>query len=461
VQERRVVEPQRLLELNDAPERSGDYVLYWMQQSQREAFNPALEVAIAAANRLALPVLVGFGLMDDFPEANARHYAFMLEGLRETAGCLRARGIAFVMRRGSPDLVATSLARRAALVVCDHGYLRIQKQWRAHVAQAAGRRVLRVEGDVVVPVGVAASGAQVGARTLRPRIAVHRERFMAPLRRLRPRVSARSLKVSGDISLDGIPRLLARLHLDRSVAPVPGLRGGYSQARRRLDAFLGRGLRGYVAARAHPGKPQVSMLSPYLHFGQISPVEIALAVRGADAPRADRDSYLEELIVRRELAANFVDNTRDYDRYECLPAWAQRTLALHARDRRPLTYSYEELVAASTHDPYWNAATREMLSTGYMQNHMRMYWGKKVLEWSASPQEGYAQLLRLNNTYFVDGRDASSFANVGWVFGLHDRPWPERTVFGNVRYMNAAGLKRKTDIEVYAQRWNAPAPQGD
>ncbi len=455
-----MVEPQRLLELNDAPERSGDYVLYWMQQSQREAFNPALEVAIAAANRLSLPLLVGFGLVADFPEANARHYAFMLEGLRETARSLRARGIAFVMRRGAPDEVALDLARRAALVVCDHGYLRIQKQWRAHVAQAAGRRVLRVEGDVVVPVGVAASGAQVGARTLRPRIAAHRERFLAPLRRLRPRVAAAALTLAGDVSLDDVPALLARLRLDHSVAPVSELRGGYREARRRLQAFVAGSLRGYVAARARPGDPQVSMLSPFLHFGQISPVEIALAAQGAAAPPGDRDSYLEELIVRRELAANFVDNTPDYDRYECLPSWAQRTLALHARDPRPVTYGYEALVGARTHDPYWNAAMRELLVTGYMQNHMRMYWGKKVLEWSATPQQGYAQLLRINNTYFLDGRDASSFANVGWVFGLHDRPWPERAVFGNVRYMNAAGLKRKTDIDLYVQRW-APATGQD
>ncbi len=455
-----MVEPQRLLELNNAPERAGDYVLYWMQQSQREACNPALEVAVAAANRLALPLLVGFGLMDDFPEANARHYAFMLEGLQETARSLQARGIAFVVRRGAPDRVALALARRAALVVCDHGYLRIQKQWRAHVAQQAGRRVLRVEGDVIVPVGLAASGAQVGARTLRPKLAAQRERFLTPLRRVRPLVSAQSLQIEGDIDLSDIPRLLARLRLDRSVPPVAGLIGGYRQARRRLQAFAARGLRGYVAARAHPGDPQVSRLSPYLHFGQISPVEVALAVRAAAAPRADRDSYLEELIVRRELAANFVDNTPDYDRYECLPAWAQRTLALHARDPRPVLYSYEDLVGARTHDPYWNAAMREMLASGYMQNHMRMYWGKKVLEWSPSAPEGYARLLRLNNTYFVDGRDASSFANVGWVFGLHDRPWPERAVFGNVRYMNAAGLKRKTDIDVYVRRWGAPALPG-
>ncbi|MBS0578175.1 MAG: deoxyribodipyrimidine photo-lyase [Proteobacteria bacterium] len=454
-----MIEPQRLIELNGAAERGGDYVLYWMQQSQREAFNPALEVGVAAANRLGLPLLVGFGLMDDFPEANARHYAFMLEGLADTAQRLRARGIGFVIRRGAPDAVALGLARQAALVVCDHGYLRIQKQWRTHVAAAAGTRVLRVEGDVVVPVGLAASGAQVGARTLRPKLAALRDRFLAPLRRQRPRRDAQDLQVRGDVDLGDIPRLLGRLSLGRAATPVSGLRGGYTQARARLDAFIRTGLRGYVAARARPAEPQVSMLSPYLHFGQISPVEVALAVAAAPAPHADRDSFLEELVVRRELAANFVDNTREYDRYECIPAWAQRTLGLHARDPRPVLYSYEDLAAARTHDAYWNAATREMLATGYMQNYMRMYWGKKVLEWSASPREAYAVLLQLNNTYFIDGRDPSSFANVGWVFGLHDRPWPERAVFGNVRYMNAAGLERKSDIKAYARRWGAAALQ--
>jgi len=199
------------------------------------------------------------------------------------------------------------------------------------------------------------------------------------------------------------------------------------------------------------------MLSPYLHFGQISPVEIALAVRAARAPAADRDSYLEELIVRRELAVNFVLSNECYDRFESLPGWAQRTLALHARDARAHTYDFEQLAAARTHDAYWNAAMQEMRLTGFMHNYMRMYWGKKVLEWSPTPQEGHATLLRLNNSYFLDGRDASSYANVGWVFGLHDRPWPERPIFGNVRYMNAAGLKRKTDIEAYVRTWEGRA----
>ncbi len=452
-----MVERERLSELNAAPEQAGTYVLYWMQQSQRAVFNPALEVAVAAANRLRLPLVVGFGLLDSLPHAKARHYAFMLQGLAETAADLRERGIAFVIRRGAPDEVILGLAPQAALIVCDRGYLRAQREWRDNVAQAAGRRVLQVEGDVVVPVALASDKQEIGARSLRPRIARLIESFLTPLRRQRPLVAARRLRLASDVDLDALPGTLQSLHLDRSVAPVAAFRGGHAHARRRLQQFLARGLGRYRAARALPGEPQVSMLSPYLHFGQISPVEIALAVRGASAAAADRDSYLEELIVRRELAANFILSNARYDSFESLPGWAQRTLAMHAADARAHTYDFEQLAAARTHDPYWNAAMQEMRLTGFMHNYMRMYWGKKVLEWSPTPQAGYTTLLRLNNSYFLDGRDASSYANVGWVFGLHDRPWPERPIFGNVRYMNAAGLKRKTDIDLYVATWGARA----
>jgi deoxyribodipyrimidine photo-lyase len=450
-----VVEPQRVSELNAAPEARGAYVLYWMQQSQRAVFNPALEVAIAAANRLRLPLLVGFALIDTRPDAKARHYAFMLEGLTETAQALRERGIGFVIRRGAPDEVILRLAREAALIVCDRGYLRAQKQWRRRVAAEAGRRVLQVEGDVVVPVAAASTKPEIGARSLRPKIARLRDAFLVPLRRQRPLVPARRLNASSDVALDGLPHLLAQLNIDHSVAPVSSFRGGHAHARRLLEAFITRRLGQYCAARALPGAPQVSTLSPYLHFGQISPVEVALRVRAARAPEADRASFLEELIVRRELAINFVENTPGYDRFESLPGWAQHSLARHADDKREFLYSYAELSTARTHDPYWNAAMQEMRLTGFMHNYMRMYWGKKVLEWSASPRQGFADLLRLNNTYFLDGRDPSSFANVGWVFGLHDRPWPERPIFGHVRYMNAAGLRRKTDIERYVRIWGA------
>jgi deoxyribodipyrimidine photo-lyase len=448
-----VVEPQRLSELNDAPERGGDYVLYWMQQSQRAMCNPALESALAAANRLRRPLLVAFALDDTLRHGKARHFTFMLEGLAETARALAAREIGFVIRRGAAAEVILSLAQHAALLVCDRGYLRRQQRWRAHVAREARCRTLMVEGDVIVPTRLASAKAEVGARTLRPKLATWCDSFLQPPRRGRPLVSARSLSLRSDFALDDVPAVVARLHLDQRVAAVSAFRGGYSEARRRLRRFVTEHLRRYRDARASPGEPHTSTLSPYLHFGQISPVEVALTVRSAAVGSAARASFLEELIVRRELAVNFVTNTPDYASYESLPEWARRTLARHRADPRAHLYDYEQLAAGATHDPYWNAAMCEMRTTGYMHNYMRMYWGKKVLEWSPTPEEGYATLLQLNNSYFLDGRDASSYANVGWVFGLHDRPWPERPLFGQVRYMNAAGLKRKTDVELYVSRW--------
>jgi deoxyribodipyrimidine photo-lyase len=231
---------------------------------------------------------------------------------------------------------------------------------------------------------------------------------------------------------------------------VHRFRGGTGEARRRLRTFLGTGLDGYARGRNEPGGFRCSLLSPYLHFGQISPVEVALAVRAAPlAAAADRRAYLEELIVRRELAANFVNFAPDYDNYGGLPAWARATLERHRLDPRAHVYSPDELAAARTHDCYWNAAMREMVHTGFMHNRMRMYWAKKILEWSPDPEIAFATVLCLNNRYFLDGRDANSYANVAWTFGTHDRPWPERPVFGTVRYMNAKGLERKFDMAAY------------
>lgn len=240
------------------------------------------------------------------------------------------------------------------------------------------------------------------------------------------------------------------LPLDQSVGPVLYFRGGWSEAQRRLGRFLSDHLAGYREQRNEPAARASSTLSPYLHFGQIAPVEIALAARSAtNGADDDRSAFLEELIVRRELAINFVHYEADYDSYRSLPDWAQNTLADHRNDKRSPCYSHHQLEAAETHDPYWNAAMQEMRLTGYMQSYMRMYWGKKILEWSETPEDAYRTMLALNNRYFLDGRDANSFANVAWCFGLHDRPWPERPIFGKVRYMNATGLHRKFDMVAY------------
>lgn len=446
-----MIEAERIRRLNDQPDRDGSFVLYWMQQSQRASGNAALELAIGMANDRKLPVVVGFGLMDDYPEANARHYAFMLQGLREVEATLGGRGIAFVLRRGAPDAVALDLAHAAAAIVCDGGYLRHQRLWRKRVGEAAACPVLRVEADVVVPVALASAKAEHAARTIRPRILRHRDQFLKPLPEQGVVRDARGLGLASDLDLADVDAVVAELKLDRTVPPVRRLAGGTTEARRRLAAFLD-AFAGYASGRNQPADWRCSFMSPYLHFGQISTVEIALAVREATAGSVeDKAAYLEELIVRRELAINNVAYNPAYDRYDGLPAWARRTLGEHATDPRPHLYDEKALAAAQTHDRYWNASMREMAHTGFMHNYMRMYWGKKILEWSPDAETAFAVTLSLNNRYFVDGRDPNAYTNVAWCFGLHDRAWTERPIFGKVRYMNAAGLERKFDIDRYVR----------
>lgn len=438
----------RLRTLCDAPVRpDARYVLYWMQQSQRAAFNPALEYAIAQANALGLPTLVCFGLTA-FPEANARHYAFMLHGLAEVAAALRDRGVGFVIRKQPPSALAASLAQDAALVVCDRGYLKIQRTWRHRLATGLDRRLVQVEGDVVVPVETASDHHEYAARTLRPKLARLWDAQLQALPAEAVRCPADTLQITSDVDLGRVDDAVAGLRIDQEVGAVVRFRPGETEARRRLRAFVAAGLDRYADDRSRPETGVASHLSPYLHFGQISPVEVALAVREAGGPGVAK--YLDEVVVRRELAANHVFYATDYDDYGVIPGWARRTLADHASNDRPHLYTRAQFEAAETHDPYWNAAMREMRATGYMHNVLRMYWGKKVLQWSRTPEEAFETLLALNNRWFLDGRDPNSFANVGWIFGLHDRPWPAQPVFGTVRSMGPNTLK-KFDADAYVR----------
>jgi deoxyribodipyrimidine photo-lyase len=448
------IDPARITSLKPGvPPSGGTYVLYWMQQSQRAHENPALEFAIQQANRLDLPVLVCFALMDGYPEANRRHYRFMLEGLVDTRALLARRRIQMVVHKGPPPNVVLALATEAALVVCDVGYTRHQRQWRQVVSREAPCPVVVVEGDVVVPVSVTSPKAEYAARTIRPKLMRHLEAFLRPCPRYRPKNSGLDLPVDG-LDLDNLDGILDQLNIDQTVAPVTNFfTGGPSAAKRRLRHFLNHRLAGYATHRNQPQTDYVSAMGPYLHFGQISPVFLALKVRDAfGGTPEDRQAYLEELIVRRELAVNHIFYAPQYDRYAALPQWARRSLAEHRSDPRHFEYDREALAAAATHDPYWNAAMQEMLVSGYMHNYMRMYWGKKILEWSSSPEAAFETALYLNNKYFLDGRDANSYAGVGWVFGLHDRAWFEREIFGKVRYMAATGLERKCDINAYVEK---------
>jgi deoxyribodipyrimidine photo-lyase len=441
----------RIQKLNSKPLVDGKYVLYWMQQSQRVEENYALEYAIRKANKLRLPVVVAFGLAPKYPEANLRHYTFMLQGLREVRRRLAQRKILFVVQYGGPPETALRLARLAACIVCDRGYLRHQRRWREQVAKEAGCLVEQVECDAIAPVEVASTKLETSARAFRPKI-MRLHRYFDDLSPARPAHSSIDLRIES-LDLDNEAAVLDSLDLDCSVKPVPLFAGGTSAAKRRLTGFLRTRLAGYAEHRNQPQADYISHLSPYLHFGQISPAYVARKIHDSNAgDRIDRDSYLDEFIVQRELSINFVFFSKDYDRFSSLPEWARATLEKHQCDPRRKIYSKDQLENAQTHDPWWNAAMNEMKITGYMHNYMRMYWGKQILAWSRTPQIAYKAVIELNNKYFLDGRDPNSYANVGWIFGLHDRPWPEREIFGFVRSMTAGGLMRKTDPEAYVEK---------
>jgi deoxyribodipyrimidine photo-lyase len=452
-----MIQTTRVESLNDDGLRRGDYVLYWMQQSQRAESNHALEYAVREANRLKQPMVVGFGLTSDYPEANLRHYTFMLEGLQETSESLAERGIRLCLRLGSPDEVALHLAGSASMVVCDRGYLRHQKRWRRRVARRAGCRVVQVESDVVVPVGEVSAKAEYAARTLRPKLHRLLDEYLVECKPRRLETPSLRLKLAGDVDAGDGPKILKALRLKAGPHPVsPLFRGGTSQARRRLKNFIQKRLKNYARHSNQPQTDDISGMSPYLHFGQISPLELALGIKQTRfGTRKAKEAYLEELLVRRELAVNFVNYTSNYDEFGCVPAWAQKSLRAHQKDRREHRYDRQALEDSRTHDPYWNAAMREMKATGFMHNYMRMYWGKKILEWTPDPAEAFETTLAINNKYFIDGRDPNSYAGVAWIYGVHDRAWPERPIFGKVRYMAASGLERKCDIEAYVKKVNA------
>jgi deoxyribodipyrimidine photo-lyase len=425
------------------------YILYWMQASQRAVYNHALEYAISVANERQRPLIVYFGITDNFPEANERHYRFMLEGLSETKATLKDRFINMVIRHEAPDNGILRMAQDASLVVVDTGYLQIQRKWREYVAAHIDCPFIQVETDIVVPIKQASIKEEYSAATLRPKIGAVRDNYLVPLEEHDLKKGSLSIDLE-EFDISDISSALSSLTIDRSVKPVSNLRGGTNQAQMHLADFIEHKLEKYTELRNDPNVANVSNMSPYLHFGQISPLYITLKI--LETGRSARDAYLEELIVRRELSMNFVFYNPYYDSFYGIPSWSRKTLVEHEDDRRDYLYSLRELECAQTHDPYWNAAQREMMLAGKMHGYMRMYWGKKILEWSAKPEDAFSIALYLNNKYELDGRDTNSFAGVAWCFGKHDRPWGARTIFGNIRYMSAGGLKRKFDADSYASK---------
>jgi deoxyribodipyrimidine photo-lyase len=448
----------RVQSLNNAPPRAGaKYVLYWAQVNRRAASNFGLAHAVALANQAGLPVLFYEGLTYDYPYASDRLHTFILEGVPDTERRVNRLGIGYVfyLRRthDHPNDILYRLAKDAAALVTDDYPLFPGLRYNASVAAKLGIPFYAVDSSCIAPMSCFEK-REYAAYTIRPKIRKLLPQFLKPIPPIRARY-----KFNGRIpdfhtrvtSLD-IAKLVASCDIDHSVRPSTLFHGGSAAAQQCLRHFLKRNLHRYANSSNQPSENATSGLSPYLHFGQISSLQVALAVQNyASRRRLLPGEFLEELIVRRELSFNFARFTERPESLDSLPAWALKTLAKHARDKRDPTYTRSQLECARTHDPLWNAAQKELLLTGKIHGYYRMYWGKKIIEWSPTPEEALAIALYLNDRYALDGRDPNSVTNILWCFGLHDRPWVERPIFGQVRYMSFDGMRRKTDVDAYVR----------
>jgi deoxyribodipyrimidine photo-lyase len=433
---------ERVRKIEEAGVRArGEYVLYWMRANRRVESNHALQFAAALANRLEKPLLCYQRLTCSYPYANDRLHAFQLEGVAETAAALQKLGAGYVFdlhKTLKPEAPKSSYSKNSAAVVTD--------EWPETLAGPAPRfgvDTYAVDSSCIVP-WRRIEARSYAAYSIRPKIHRLLERFLQPVEKVR-------LRGKWTAELPELPALdAASCQIDHSVPPSTLFRGGRKRAERCLDEFLERRLRRYAGEKNEPAAHATSGLSPYLHAGYISSLEIALRVREhAREHKLIAGEFLEELIVRRELAFNFAWYAPRVDSLSELPDWVRATLHAHRNDKREPQYAREQFERAQTYDDLWNATQKELLLRGKIHGYYRMYWGKKIIEWSATHEEALATMLYLNDKYALDGQDPNGNCNILWCFGLHDRPWGERPIFGMVRYMARSGMDRKTGVAAY------------
>lgn len=474
----------------------GRYVLYWMIAFRRTGWNFALQRAVAWAKELRKPLVVFEPLRCGYPWASDRFHHFVLQGMADNAARLaplRERGVWYYpyvepAKDADKGLLA-ALAAEACLVVADDYPAFFLPRMIAAAAKRLPVRLELVDANGLLPLRAtdrvfttAFSFRAFLQRDLRP----HLDEFpeanplarvkLPPLGRLPAEITKRWPPASARL-LAGDAAALAKLPIDHTVAPVE-TRGGQAAARRRLLQFLGRQLDRYAEAANEPDDDARSGLSPYLHFGHISPHEAFAELMKREGWSPDRlgkssggkregwwqvspaaEAWLDEFVTWRELGYNMAAHGDNYEQYESLPDWAQATLAAHAHDRRKHVYALDEFAGARTYDPLWNAAQTQLLREGRIHNYLRMLWGKKIVEWTATPREALAVMIELNNRYALDGRDPNSYSGIFWCLGRYDRPWgPERPIFGTVRYMSSENTQRKLRVTDYLKAYGQAAP---
>ncbi|MFW5703871.1 MAG: deoxyribodipyrimidine photo-lyase [Patescibacteria group bacterium] len=463
-----LIQDKRQRQLNQVATVTGDSVVYIMSRDQRVRDNYALLNAQAYAEEHNMILIVLFNLYAGLSNRAYQHFAFMVEGLKEVEEQLHAYNIPLKLAvcakpQDAQASIESAVAEfNAGAVFFDFSPLREATNLRINVAHKVNVPVFVVDTTNIVPLWIASDKEEYSARTIRSKIHKHLGTFLVEPPELQSQnddcmtqFENRKLSWNNDWN-SALQKVRAEKLTDYSPQCTPGEKAAHQT----LDAFLHERLESYAESRNDPSQESLSNLSPYLHFGQIASLRAALEAlkfkngSGKQAVAKSTEAFIEELVVRRELAQNFCYYNKDYRSLDAARNWARKTLEQHRKDPREHTYSLHELEQAQTHDPAWNASQIEMMRTGKMHGYMRMYWAKKILEWSETPEIALKHAITLNDRYELDGYEPNGYVGILWaVAGVHDRAWTERPIFGKIRYMNYNGLKRKFDIEKYIRKW--------
>lgn len=429
-------------------------VVYWMNRDGRIRDNWALLYAQSLATQFKVPLFIAYNLEPNFLGGTLRQFDFKVGGLQEVAIEAQEKNMHFSLFVGEDahkQMIEWITQEKIGYIVTDFSPLRISKQWQQEILKKTDIPMDEVDTHNIVPCWIASQKQEYGAYTIRPKINRLLPEFLTdfPALKKHPYESRVRMKV---INWHDVHKHIKN---GLNVKPIDWAIPGYKQGMKAMNDFIRHRLNGYAEKRNDPTLNHQSNLSPWFHYGHISPQRVAWEVRHAQAPLQDREAFLEELIVRRELSDNFCEYNPHYDQVAGFPNWAQQSLQKHESDKRAYRYSLKEFEGGHTHDALWNAAEHEMEHTGKMYGYMRMYWAKKILEWTSSPAEALKIAIYLNDTYELDGRDPNGYVGIAWsIGGLHDRAWVDRPIFGQIRYMNEKGCRRKFDVDAYIQRWN-------
>ncbi|XP_060565300.1 deoxyribodipyrimidine photo-lyase-like [Ruditapes philippinarum] len=443
-----------LSKTQDFPDESNG-VVYWMSRDQRVHDNWALLYAQKLALKLEVPLHVCFCLVPKFLEATIRHYTFMLEGLREIEKECKELGISFHLLIGHAKEVLPTFVKEHSIggLVTDFCPLRVPRAWVDDVVKAVPKdiAVCQVDAHNLVPCWEASPKLEYGARTIRNKIHNQLSGFLTEY----PPVCKHKFQPKNEPKPIDWDSAYASLEVNQTVGPVEWAKPGTSAGIKMLESFCKERLRYFGSERNNPNKNSLSNLSPWIHFGQISVQRCVLMVKQYRGKYKEGvDAYIEEAVIRRELSDNFCYYNEHYDSIEGAYDWAKQTLKAHEKDKREYVYSREKLEQGKTHDHLWNAAQNQMVNEGKMHGFMRMYWAKKILEWTSSPSEALEIAIYLNDKYNLDGRDPNGYVGCMWsICGIHDQGWKEREVFGKIRYMNYNGCKRKFDVGSYEAKY--------